>query len=199
MDERAIDVQVIGPRPGQPLLRHLRLRRDLPLRRDPPTRVSQMCFATEAPVSGRDSPDAGRACDDLVPFIQPPSSFRPNRTRSRSFTTIQQGWCADWRSWSPRSALEAVVERLGLAGRLAALDTCAVSGALKQLGICGVALGLSGLTVGRRIAGAVIAVELGPSNATREALDRHGIACQCFGIMQLHRDFRVLGRAFAVR
>jgi regulator of RNase E activity RraA len=58
-----------------------------------------------------------------------------------------------------------------LAGRLAALDTCAVSDALDRLGIAGAALGLSATTVPRRIAGAVITVQLGPAEGTRG--DRH--------------------------
>jgi 4-hydroxy-4-methyl-2-oxoglutarate aldolase len=46
--------------------------------------------------------------------------------------------------------------------RLAVLDSCACSDAMDQLGIAGVAHGLRGLTVGRRVTGQVITVQLGP-------------------------------------
>jgi 4-hydroxy-4-methyl-2-oxoglutarate aldolase len=55
--------------------------------------------------------------------------------------------------------------------RLAALDTCAVSDALDRLGFAGVALGLSGITAGRRIAGPVGTVALGPAEGRRS--ERH--------------------------
>jgi regulator of RNase E activity RraA len=58
-----------------------------------------------------------------------------------------------------------------LAGRLAGLDTCAVSDALDRLGLTGAALGLSATTVPRRVAGAVITVQLGPADGARG--DRH--------------------------
>jgi regulator of RNase E activity RraA len=45
--------------------------------------------------------------------------------------------------------------------RLAALDSCACSDAMDQLGISGVAPGLRALTVARRVTGPVITVELG--------------------------------------
>ena len=48
-----------------------------------------------------------------------------------------------------------------LAPRLAALDSCACSDAMDQLGIVGVAPGLRGLTVARRVTGPVITVQLG--------------------------------------
>jgi len=46
--------------------------------------------------------------------------------------------------------------------RLAGFDTCAISDALDALEIKGVALGLSGLTVSRRIVGSAVTVQLGP-------------------------------------
>ncbi len=46
--------------------------------------------------------------------------------------------------------------------RLAALDSCACSDAMDRLGIAGVARGLRGLTVARRVTGPVITVQLGP-------------------------------------
>ncbi|MEI9889179.1 MAG: hypothetical protein WDN08_22270 [Rhizomicrobium sp.] len=51
-----------------------------------------------------------------------------------------------------------------LIARLAALDTCAVSDALDRAGLSGAALGLQALSVGRRISGQVITVELGPDD-----------------------------------
>ncbi|MBO0824597.1 MAG: RraA family protein [Actinobacteria bacterium] len=50
-----------------------------------------------------------------------------------------------------------------LLARLAALDACACSDAMDQLGISGVAYGLRPLTVARRVAGPVITVALGPA------------------------------------
>ncbi|MBO0825724.1 MAG: RraA family protein [Actinobacteria bacterium] len=50
-----------------------------------------------------------------------------------------------------------------LLGRLAALDACACSDAMDQLGMAGVAYGLRPLTVARRVAGPVITVALGPA------------------------------------
>ena len=55
--------------------------------------------------------------------------------------------------------------------RLAMLDSCAVSDALDRLGIDGAALGLRPMTVGRRIAGPVITVELGPADGPHS--ERH--------------------------
>lgn len=46
--------------------------------------------------------------------------------------------------------------------RLAALDSCACSDAMDRLGLAGVACGLRGLTVARRVTGPVITVLLGP-------------------------------------
>lgn len=46
-------------------------------------------------------------------------------------------------------------------GRLARLDCCAVSDALDQLGLGGVATGLAPLTVARRIAGRAVTMKLG--------------------------------------
>ncbi len=46
--------------------------------------------------------------------------------------------------------------------RLAALDSCACSDAMDRLGLAGVAHGLRGLTVARRVTGPVITVLLGP-------------------------------------
>jgi 4-hydroxy-4-methyl-2-oxoglutarate aldolase len=46
--------------------------------------------------------------------------------------------------------------------RLAALDSCACSDAMDRLGLTGVARGLRGLTVARRVTGPVITVLLGP-------------------------------------
>lgn len=48
--------------------------------------------------------------------------------------------------------------------RLAALDSCACSDAMDQLGLAGVADGLRGLTVARRVMGPVITVQLGPAD-----------------------------------
>lgn len=58
-----------------------------------------------------------------------------------------------------------------LINRLARLDSCAVSDALDRLGIAGVALGLSAVSGGRRIAGAAITVQLGPDEG--RASKRH--------------------------
>lgn len=52
----------------------------------------------------------------------------------------------------------------GLLARLAALDSCACSDAMDQLGLAGVARGLRALTVARRVTGPVITVALGPAN-----------------------------------
>jgi 4-hydroxy-4-methyl-2-oxoglutarate aldolase len=56
-----------------------------------------------------------------------------------------------------------------LLAQLAALDTCACSDALDQLGLVGVAPGLRALTVPRRVTGPVITVALGPVGAAAEA------------------------------
>lgn len=58
-----------------------------------------------------------------------------------------------------------------LIARLARLDTCALSDALDRMGIKGVALGLSAVSAGRRIAGAAITVQLGPDDG--RASKRH--------------------------
>jgi 4-hydroxy-4-methyl-2-oxoglutarate aldolase len=58
-----------------------------------------------------------------------------------------------------------------LLARLAALDSCACSDAMDQLGLAGVADGLRGLTVARRVTGPVITVQLGP------AADRVASSC----------------------
>lgn len=58
-----------------------------------------------------------------------------------------------------------------LVARLEKLDTCALSDALDRLGIEGVALGLSAVSAGRRIAGAAITVQLGPDDG--RASKRH--------------------------
>jgi 4-hydroxy-4-methyl-2-oxoglutarate aldolase len=52
-----------------------------------------------------------------------------------------------------------------LLARLAALDSCACSDALDQLGLPGVAPGLRALTVARRVSGPVITVALGAATA----------------------------------
>lgn len=66
---------------------------------------------------------------------------------------------------SPREALLA---------RLAALDSCACSDALDQLGLPGVAPGLRPLTVYRRVTGPVITVRLGDAGGTPTGLSaRH--------------------------
>jgi regulator of RNase E activity RraA len=52
----------------------------------------------------------------------------------------------------------------GLLPRLAELDSCACSDAMDQLGVAGVAPGLRGLTVTRRVTGQVITVLLGPAD-----------------------------------
>jgi 4-hydroxy-4-methyl-2-oxoglutarate aldolase len=51
-----------------------------------------------------------------------------------------------------------------LVARLARLDTCALSDALDRLGLGGVALGMSALSAGRRIAGTAVTVQLGPDD-----------------------------------
>jgi 4-hydroxy-4-methyl-2-oxoglutarate aldolase len=53
-----------------------------------------------------------------------------------------------------------------LLARLAALDSCACSDAMDQLGLTGVADGLRGLTVARRVTGPVITVQLGPPDGS---------------------------------
>jgi 4-hydroxy-4-methyl-2-oxoglutarate aldolase len=55
--------------------------------------------------------------------------------------------------------------------RMGKLDTCAVSDALDRLGHKGVALGLSALSAGRRIAGTAVTVQLGPDDG--RASKRH--------------------------
>lgn len=57
----------------------------------------------------------------------------------------------------------------GLLVRLAALDSCACSDAMDQLGLAGVASGLRALTVARRVTGLVSTVALGPIGATGTA------------------------------
>ncbi len=56
-----------------------------------------------------------------------------------------------------------------LTTRLARLDTCVVSDALDALGIAGAVLGISSLTVAKRIAGRVVTVALGPAGSTKPA------------------------------
>jgi 4-hydroxy-4-methyl-2-oxoglutarate aldolase len=56
--------------------------------------------------------------------------------------------------------------------RLAALDSCACSDAMDRLGIAGVARGLRGLTIARRVTGPVITVQLGPDGG-RARSGRH--------------------------
>ncbi len=53
----------------------------------------------------------------------------------------------------------------GLLARLAALDSCACSDAMDQLGLVGVARGIRALTSARRVTGPVITVALGPAEA----------------------------------
>jgi 4-hydroxy-4-methyl-2-oxoglutarate aldolase len=53
-----------------------------------------------------------------------------------------------------------------LLARLAALDSCACSDAMDQLGLAGVADGLRGLTVARRVTGRVSTVQLGPPDGS---------------------------------
>jgi 4-hydroxy-4-methyl-2-oxoglutarate aldolase len=60
----------------------------------------------------------------------------------------------------------------GLLARLAALDSCACSDAMDQLGLAGVARGLRALTVARRVTGPVITVALGPAD-TAVTAGRH--------------------------
>lgn len=63
-----------------------------------------------------------------------------------------------------------------LLSRLAALDTCACSDALDSLGLAGVAHGLRGLTIARRVTGRVLTVQLGPAGGTADtgtAAPRH--------------------------
>jgi 4-hydroxy-4-methyl-2-oxoglutarate aldolase len=57
----------------------------------------------------------------------------------------------------------------GLLARLAALDSCACSDAMDQLGLVGVARGLRALTVARRVTGPVVTVALGPVGAAATA------------------------------
>ncbi len=56
-----------------------------------------------------------------------------------------------------------------LLARLAALDACACSDAMDQLGLSGVARGLRAFTVAERVSGPVITVALGPADAARTA------------------------------
>ena len=56
-----------------------------------------------------------------------------------------------------------------LLARLAALDSCACSDAMDQLGLAGVARGLRALTVARAVTGPVVTVALGPAGATPTA------------------------------
>jgi 4-hydroxy-4-methyl-2-oxoglutarate aldolase len=56
-----------------------------------------------------------------------------------------------------------------LLARLGALDSCACSDAMDQLGLPGVAPGLRALTVARRVSGPVITVTLGPAAAATAA------------------------------
>jgi 4-hydroxy-4-methyl-2-oxoglutarate aldolase len=60
--------------------------------------------------------------------------------------------------------------------RLAALDSCACSDAMDQLAIAGVAHGLRGLTVSRRVTGSVITVQLGPPEAASQSSRHLGTA-----------------------
>jgi 4-hydroxy-4-methyl-2-oxoglutarate aldolase len=62
---------------------------------------------------------------------------------------------------------------VGLIARLAALDSCACSDALDQLGLTGVAPGLRPLTVAQRICGPVITVALGPPPVAAGKPPRH--------------------------
>jgi 4-hydroxy-4-methyl-2-oxoglutarate aldolase len=57
-----------------------------------------------------------------------------------------------------------------LLARLAALDSCACSDAMDQLGLAGVADGMRGLTVVRRVTGPVITVQLGPPDGSAPAV-----------------------------
>jgi 4-hydroxy-4-methyl-2-oxoglutarate aldolase len=63
-----------------------------------------------------------------------------------------------------------------LLARLAALDSCACSDALDQLGLAGAADGLRGMTVARRVAGPVITVQLGPAVGRSRASHHLGTA-----------------------
>lgn len=56
-------------------------------------------------------------------------------------------------------------------GRLAAIDTCAVSDALDRLGAQGAVIGLSPVSHGKRIAGTAVTVQLGPD--TGKPAERH--------------------------
>jgi 4-hydroxy-4-methyl-2-oxoglutarate aldolase len=64
----------------------------------------------------------------------------------------------------------------GLLARLAALDSCACSDALDQLGLAGVAPGLRALALARRVTGPVITVALGPVDGARSASRHLGTA-----------------------
>jgi 4-hydroxy-4-methyl-2-oxoglutarate aldolase len=57
----------------------------------------------------------------------------------------------------------------GLLERLAALDSCACSDAMDQLGLAGVARGIRPLTIARRVTGPVITVMLGPADKSATA------------------------------
>ncbi len=57
----------------------------------------------------------------------------------------------------------------GLQARLAALDSCACSDAMDQLGLVGVAHGMRALTIARRVTGPVITVALGPADTVLTA------------------------------
>ncbi len=59
--------------------------------------------------------------------------------------------------------------RAGVLARLAALDSCACSDAMDQLGLVGVAPGMRALTVARRVTGPVITVALGPAQGAHGA------------------------------
>jgi len=63
-----------------------------------------------------------------------------------------------------------------LLARLAALDSCACSDALDQLGLVGVAAGLRSVTVTRRVTGRVSTVALGPAGRPGAAVRHLGTA-----------------------
>jgi regulator of RNase E activity RraA len=65
--------------------------------------------------------------------------------------------------------MEPVSAPAGLLARLAALDSCACSDAMDQLGLGGVAHGIRAFTVARRVTGPVITVALGPAGSAGTA------------------------------
>ena len=81
----------------------------------------------------------------------------------------------------PRLTVPRLTVPAPLLARLAALDSCACSDAMDQLGLAGVADGLRGMTVARRVTGPVITVRLGPvagddaASGGQHGIGQHGI------------------------